>query len=213
MRAILFDFNGTLSDDEPLLCELYCALFPEYGRELTERDYYAELAGLSEPEIVRTWLGRDEPGLLDEFLRRYLERARDGRTVREPVRAAVRYAAGRARLGVVSGALRPVVEAVLAGAGLRELVSVVVTAEDVEHGKPDPSGYLLGLAKLRVQPDEAVAVEDSPDGVAAARAAGLYTVAVRGTATDDRLAAADEIVARLDADLIERLVGQPRRSR
>lgn len=208
MRAILFDFNGTLSDDEPLLCELYCGLFPEYGRPLTEREYYDELAGLSEPEIVRAWLGRDEPALLDEFVRRYLERARDGHTVAEHVRAAVRFAVGRAQLAVVSGALRPVVETVLGGAGVRECFTAVVTAEDVERGKPDPEGYLRGLETLGVDPRQAVAIEDSPDGVAAAKAAGLYAVAMSGTASAERLAAADEIVQRLDSELVERLLSR-----
>src|SRR5690349_3960582 len=53
--AIVFDFNGTLSDDEPVMCEIFRTLFAEHGRPLTERQYYEELAGLSDPEIVRTW--------------------------------------------------------------------------------------------------------------------------------------------------------------
>ena len=59
--AIIFDFNGTLSDDEPILCEIFRTLFAEHGRPLTAEQYYDELAGLSDPEIVRTWLGRDHP--------------------------------------------------------------------------------------------------------------------------------------------------------
>ena len=208
MKAILFDFNGTLSDDEPLLCELYCTLFPQYGRPLTPQTYYGELAGLSEPEIVRTWLDRDEPALLDEFLRRYLDRARDGHTVHEHVRTAVRFAVGRAHLGVVSGALRPVVQAVLGGAGIRECFAAVVTAEDVERGKPDPAGYLRALALLDVRAENAAAIEDSPDGVTAAKAAGIYTVALLGTAAAGRLRHADEIVTRLDSELVERLLNR-----
>src|SRR5262249_35738448 len=138
VRAVLFDFNGTLSDDEPLLCELFRELFAERGKPLAEEEYYARLAGLSDPEIVRDWLGRDDPELLAEHTRRYIERAGDGSTVRRETREAVEAAAGRARLAVVSGALREVVEAVLAGAGLRDHFAAVVTAEDVERGKPDP---------------------------------------------------------------------------
>ena len=64
-RAVIFDFNGTLSDDEPVLCAIFTELFAEHGRPLTEREYYDELAGLSDPEIVRTWLGRDHPAVDD----------------------------------------------------------------------------------------------------------------------------------------------------
>ena len=57
-RAVIFDFNGTLSDDEPILYRIYAQLFAEHGRPLAERDYYDRLAGLSDPEIVHRWLGR-----------------------------------------------------------------------------------------------------------------------------------------------------------
>jgi len=125
------------------------------------------------------------------------------------VREAVRAAAGRARLAVVSGAPRAAVETVLAGAGLAELFEEIVAAEDVERGKPDPAGYLHALALLGIPPDEAVAVEDSEAGVAAAKAAGLYVVAVLGTADPARLEAADEIADRLDAAVVERLLVRP----
>ena len=60
-KALIFDFNGTLSDDEPILCEIFIQLFAEHGKPLSTQEYFDELAGLSDPEIVRTWLGRDHP--------------------------------------------------------------------------------------------------------------------------------------------------------
>ncbi len=208
MEALLFDFNGTLSLDEPLLCELYCALFAEAGRPLSEQEYYAHLAGRSDPEIVRTWLGREDPALLEEFVRRYIERAGDGSTITVEVREAVRTAGGRAQLAVVSGALRVQVETVLRAAEL-EVFSAIVAAEDVARGKPDPAGYVRALELLGVRGGEAVAFEDSPDGVAAAKAAGVYCVGVLGTAPPERLAHADEIAPQLDAPLIERVLIRP----
>jgi len=67
VRGIVFDFNGTLSDDEPILCEIFRELFAEHGRPLSAQEYYDELAGLSDPEIVLTWLGRDQPNV-DEIV-------------------------------------------------------------------------------------------------------------------------------------------------
>jgi beta-phosphoglucomutase len=205
MRALIFDFNGTLSDDEPLLCELFCALFTEAGRPLSEQEYYDRLAGLSDPEIVRTWLGRDDPESLEEFLRRYLARAGGGSTVPGHVRDAVHAAEGRAQLAVVSGALRVQLNTVLQAAGL-DVFDATVSAEEVERGKPDPAGYLLALELLSVSVDEAAAFEDSPAGVAAAKAAGLYTVGVLGTVPRERLAQADEIAQRLDTEFVEQLL-------
>jgi len=59
----MFDFNGTLSDDEPLLFAILSDLFAEQGRPLAEDVYYDRFAGLSDPEIVHTWLGADHPAV------------------------------------------------------------------------------------------------------------------------------------------------------
>jgi beta-phosphoglucomutase len=206
-QALLFDFNGTLSDDEHIQCEIYREIFAEAGRPLGEAEYFARLAGLSDPEIVRTWLGEERPELVAERVSRYQARAADGSTVGPSTREAVRYAATRAQLAVVSGAARVEIESVLAAAELTPFVSLVVAAEDVAAGKPDPAGYRRALELLDRRPDEAVAFEDSEAGVAAAKTAGLYCVAVEGTATVDRLGAADEIVGAVDVDLMRRLLG------
>src|SRR5258708_33595421 len=63
VRGIVFDFNGTLSDDEPILCEIFRELFAEQGRPLSAQEYYDVLAGLSDPEIVLTCLGLDPPNI------------------------------------------------------------------------------------------------------------------------------------------------------
>ena len=60
-RALIFDFNGTLSDDEPILCEIFVSLFAEHGRPMSAQEYFDELAGLSDPEIVRTGWGTTTP--------------------------------------------------------------------------------------------------------------------------------------------------------
>jgi len=205
--ALLFDFNGTLSDDEHIQCEIYREIFAEAGKPLSETEYFAQLAGLSDPEIVRAWLGEERPELVAERVSRFQARAADGSTVGRAARQAVRYAAKRAQLAVVSGAARVEIETVLAAAGLAPLVSLVVAAEDVAVGKPDPAGYIRALELLERRPDEALAFEDSEAGVAAAKAADLYCIALEGTVEIDRLAAADEIVGALDVELMRRLLG------
>jgi beta-phosphoglucomutase len=205
--ALLFDFNGTLSDDEHIQCEIYQEIFAEAGKPLGRADYFAELAGLSDPEIVRSWLGEERPELVAERVSRFQARAADGSTVGPAAREAVRYAAKRAQLAVVSGAARVEIESVLTAAGLAPLVSLVVAADDVEAGKPDPEGYIRALELLERRPDEAVAFEDSEAGVAAAKAAGLHCIALEGTVEIDRLAMADEIVSALDVRLMQRLLG------
>jgi beta-phosphoglucomutase len=205
VRALLLDFNGTLSEDEPLLCRIFQELFEEAGRPVSEEEYYERLAGFSDEEIIRMWLGRDDPRLLRRKTERYLELA-DGSTVSEEARDAVRWAAERAELAVVSGSARAEIEPVLVAAGIRDAITVVVSVDDIRRSKPDPEGYLLALHLLGVDAGEAAAVEDSEAGVAAAKAARVYCAAVTTTLPPERLSEADELAERVDRDLISRLL-------
>jgi beta-phosphoglucomutase len=205
VRALLLDFNGTLSEDEPLLCRIFQELFAEAGRPLTEAAYYDQLAGFSDREIVQMWLGRDDPTILERKTDRYRELA-DGSTVTDEAREAVRKAAEVVDVAVVSGSARAEIQPVLAAAGLADSITLIVSADDIARSKPNPEGYLIALHLLGVQPGEAVAVEDSEAGVAAAKAAGLYCVGVTTTQPAERLAEADELAQHVDRDLISRLV-------
>jgi beta-phosphoglucomutase len=209
--AVTFDFNGTLSHDEPILYQIFADLFAEHGRPLSAQEYFDQLAGLSDPEIVSTWLGHDHPEaeeVIGERIARYRAMVADGSTVPDAVRDAVRYAAARAPVAVVTGAARCEVEAVLAAAGLAGSISAIVSSDDVTHGKPHPESYLRALELLDgdLRPDEVVAFEDTEAGVAAAKAAGLRCLAVLGTLAPERLAAADEIVPAIDVALMRRLL-------
>jgi beta-phosphoglucomutase len=205
VRALLLDFNGTLSDDEPVLCRIFQELFAEEGKPLTEEEYYDRLAGFSDREIVRMWLGRDDPALVERKIDRYRQLA-DGSTVDREAREAVREAAEAVAVAVVSGSARAEIEPVLDAAGLTDAITLIVSSEDVARSKPDPEGYLIALHLLGIDSSEAAAVEDSEAGVAAAKAAGLYTAAVTTTLPAERLSEADEIVQRFDRDLIARLL-------
>ena len=212
-RAVTFDFNGTLSDDEEILYGVYAGLFAEHGRPLARDEYFAHLAGLSEHEIVRAWLGdRDD---LDAIVRERIERYRagvtDGATVSEDMRAAVRFAASRVPVAVVSGATRAEIEPVVAAAGLAACFRTIVDDSDVVRGKPHPESYELAVSLLaRDAPglvsDEVVAFEDTEAGVASAKAAGVRCIALTRTLPPERLRLADEIVAAIDESLLRRLL-------
>ena len=211
-RAVIFDFNGTLSHDEPILCEIFMDLFAAHGKPLSAREYFDDLAGLSDPEIVRTWLGADHPAVdevIEERIARYRAAVADGSSISGELRAAVRYAAERVPLAIVSGAARDEIEPVLEAAGVADLFAAIVPAEDVERGKPEPDGYLRALELLdaQVAAEDVLVFEDTEAGVAAAKAAGMRCIAALGTLSPDRLLAADEIVERIDAPLLQRLLG------
>ena len=212
VRAVIFDFNGTVSNDEPILCDIFRELFAEHGRPLSAEEYFDQLAGLSDPEIVRTWLGPAHPAVdevIAERIARYRAAVSGGSTVSETVRQAVRYAAGRVPVAIVSGAARAEIDPVLTAARLSPVIQVLVSADDVSEGKPNPESYLRALELLddHIRAGEVVVLEDTEAGIAAAKAAGMSCIAVLGTLKPERLAAADEIVPAIDVALMRRLLG------
>jgi len=211
--GIVFDFNGTLSDDEPILCEIFVQLFAEHGKPLSAQEYFDELAGLSDPEIVRTWLGREHPdvdAVIGERIERYRAAVADGSSVHEHVRDALRYAARRVPLAICSGAARAEIEPVVEAAGLAPLLRGIVSSDDVARGKPHPEGYAKAVRELLdgVDPADVLVFEDTEAGIASARAAGIGRVlAVSGTLEPRRLRQADELIDRIDVELMRRTLG------
>ncbi len=216
--AFVLDFNGTVSDDEPLLAEIYGELFAGIGLDVSGERYHEEFAGLSDPAIVARGITlahrTNEPGLAERlvagYTARYLERVRAHSPITSDAAAFVRSAAARVPIAIASGAPRETVEAVLEGAGLRSLFTAIVTSEDVVRGKPDPEPYLLALARIGggISADAVWVVEDATVGVMSARSAGMRVVALRTTAYDAALAPADLVVDRLDAQLVDRLFSE-----
>ena len=106
VRAVAFDFDGTLSHDEPVLYAVYRDLFSEHGRPLTERDYYGKLAGLSEETIIGTWLGVEGDvlsALVEERIERYLALAGRGETIPSPSGTRSRTRPTASPVAIVSG--------------------------------------------------------------------------------------------------------------
>jgi HAD superfamily hydrolase (TIGR01509 family) len=230
IRAVLFDFNGILVDDEPLHLELFQRVLAEEGLgPLSAEDYYARYLGFDDRGCFSAVLAAAGRPAAPPRLARLI--ARKASYYREEIRrrgypffagavALVEAVAARGwMLGVVSGALREEVEGALRQAAVRERFKVLVTAEDVEEGKPDPASYRLALASLNSQPPlperlihphEVLAVEDSPAGLESAAGAGLLTLGVAHTYSQARLAAAGAVVetlAGLTPERLEELVG------
>jgi beta-phosphoglucomutase len=196
-RAVAFDFNGTLSDDESVLARVYCELIPG----LTESDYFSRLAGHTDELIF----GGDE-SLIAARVARYNELVTDGSTVDEETRAAVRFAAERVPVALVSAALRAEIDPVLAATGLAGVFTTVVSQEDVSEGKPSPEPYLRAAGLLEIEPADLLVFEDTDVGVASARAAGAYVVGLTRTIGATRMGGADELVEQIDVAVVERLL-------
>lgn len=227
LRAVLFDFNGVLVDDEPLHGRLFQRVLAQEGVDLSPADYYARYLGLDDRGCFAAALaaaGREVPpeGLARLIARKaaYYQEAvhRDGVPFFPGVARVVAEArAAGLVLGIVSGALAAEIEGALAQAGLAPEFKVVVAADHVSRGKPDPEGYRAALARLNeepplparlIHPHEVVAIEDSPAGLAAARAAGLGTVAVATSYPAAALGDADSVLATIACLEIGELLGR-----
>ncbi len=207
LRAILFDFDGTIALSEPLHFAAFAAALAERDVLLPQSLYYERYLGLTDAECMERML--DDFGRRDlladtaELLRRKAEIMAQKMTVDVPlcpgVVAFIGGAAERAALAIVSGALRTEIDRVLEGAGLRHFFRLVLSAGDVGRGKPDPEGYRLACARLREQgvagldPQECLVVEDAPKGIEAAHAAGMRVVALPHTCPTGALGAADRV--------------------
>lgn len=182
LAAVLFDMDGLLVDTEPLWLETETEVMARLGASWTTRDQEALLGGSMQrtvgyllakaarpvpPRRVERWLSE---GMLD--------RVRAGRvTVRPGARELLTEVAGAGLPhGLVTSSQRLFAEAVLASTGIT--FPVTVCAEDVAATKPDPDPYLHGAKLLDADPARCVALEDSPNGVASATAAGCRVVAV-----------------------------------
>jgi HAD superfamily hydrolase (TIGR01509 family) len=183
LRALLFDFDGVLADTENVHVAAWQRTFAELGWEVSdevcaraaEEDDRAFLAslfaerGITSADIAG-WVLRKQSlafSLLNDAPRLYPGVA--------PLAHAVR---GKVRLAVVTGTWRSNVEVVLRASGLAPAFELIVAKEDVAAVKPAPDGYRLALERLGLPPAAAVALEDSPSGVAAAIGAGVRCVAV-----------------------------------
>ena len=212
--AVIFDFNGTLSDDEPILFRIFSELFDEHlGWAMTQQDYDSQLLGHSDREIVEKALQitgsqhRYVDSLLALRKKRYRELvAGDNPIQPETVRLVQLLAQHAVPLAIVTGAQRDDVRAVLESSPVGELIGVVVAEEDVTRGKPDPEGFLAGAAQLGCAPTDIVVFEDSVPGVRGALAAGMRCIAVGAAPSDELRALAPALIPRLSAHVVEHVL-------
>jgi HAD superfamily hydrolase (TIGR01509 family) len=211
LRAVIFDFNGVIVDDEPLHLELFRIVLAEEGIELSDEDYHEKYLGYDDRGCfiaALTDAGREVDANDATFINDligckavlYRKAIMERYLLFPGVVELVRKLAGKYPLAIVSGALRSEIEMVLDRGEIRGCFSAIIAAEDVGACKPDPEGYIKALAALNassgvmISPTDCLVIEDSIAGVEAAKRAGMRCLAVTNSYAAEELKQADWIV-------------------
>ena len=207
IKAILFDFNGVIINDEPVQMRAYQEVLKADGIDLTEEDYFSSL-GMDDKTFVANAFERAgktvDAARVEEIIAaksaRWKEEISGNLPLFDGIVGFVEKMSREFTLGIVSMARRHEIEHVLETSGLARFFSTIVSAEDTSKCKPDPECFRTGFRKidavrtaeghLPMTHAECLVIEDSPPGVAGARSADLPALGVTNTVSAERLRAA-----------------------
>lgn len=218
MPTLLFDLDGTLIHSDPLHMAVFEELWAARGLNFSEEFYMTHVHGRLNVDVFAEFLP-DEPDpqrLSDWKEAQYRDRLpRPYPSLPGAVALIDRAKAAGWGLAVVTNAMRLNAEASLSAIGLRDAFETIVIGEECPRGKPDPFPYVEAMRQLGEPPAQCIAFEDSPSGLAAARASGAYTVGIRSSLDDPSLRAAGAQITLQDfndpalSDILQRFTGVP----
>lgn len=224
LKAIVFDFDGVIADTEALHWRALLRVAQRWRFSFSYEEYLDRYVGFDDRDALRAiWEDASVPGRPDDSLIEQLvaEKAAAFEEVLQegvqPVPGTLEFlqgVRGRLPLAIASGATRRDIDLVLERLDLLDCFDVFVSAEMVQRSKPDPQTYRLAVQllaqrrpELMIQPQDCLAVEDTPAGIASARAAGLWTLALATTCPPQTLTAAHRVVPTLQGLTLEQLQG------
>jgi beta-phosphoglucomutase len=212
LRAVIFDFDGVITDSEILHLRSFNKVLAQYGVEISTKDYYKKYLGLNDIDCFKALVdnkvlqkqAKGIENLAKEKTEVFEKLAKTEGKIIEGVRDFLQMLSqNKIPMAICSGALLTEIELVLEQARLRSFFEVIVSAEFVKKGKPSPEGLLLTLRKLNhgrqntILANQCIVIEDSHWGLQAAKAAGMHTIAVTNSYDASELAMAEKIVTKL----------------
>jgi beta-phosphoglucomutase len=212
LKAVIFDFDGVIVDTEQLHYQAFNEIFRPLGVQISVSEYFERFVGMTDQELFRLLdkeknLRLSEEQLHELFTKKavsFKSLASKQATIYDGVPQFIKMLCeNKIHLAVYSGALFEEIEMILKGARLIQFFEVIVSSEQVKHGKPDPEGFLLALkllnekASSKIKPADCIVIEDSHWGLEAAKTAAMHSIAVTNTYPADNLNPADKIVTNL----------------
>jgi beta-phosphoglucomutase len=213
LKAVIFDFDGVITDSEVLHLRAFNQSLVPYGIEISIKDYYTNYLGFSDFDCYKTLI---DNGLLKIDERKIGEIIKkkskifeelsktEGRTIEGVHEFLQMLEKNKIPMAICSGSLLVEIEVMLEESSLRHFFAEIVSAEQVKNGKPHPEGFLLALQKLNknyhstIAANECIVIEDSRWGLQAGKAAGMHTIAVTNSYDAGQLTIAEKIVTHLN---------------
>ena len=213
LRAVIFDFDGVITDSEVLHLRAFNQSLVPYGVEISTKDYYTNYLGFSDFDCYKVLIDNgllkiDEQQIGDilKVKSKIFEELTktEGRTIEGVQEFLQMLEDNNIPMAICSGSLLVEIEIMLEESGLRHFFAAIVSAEQVKKGKPHPEGFLLSLQKLNetcqlpIAANECIVIEDSHWGLQAGKEAGMHTVAITNSYDAEQLGLAEKIVTHLN---------------
>lgn len=202
LEAALFDFDGVCADTEPLGIQLDREVYAQFGVDPTPEELLAMVGTTGEETIPWVFARHGMDVTAAEFWARRRDNSLIYRELSlEPMPGAVEALMGLRMRGILCALVTTTssdnINFALNRLGMQRLFDVLVCGDMVMRHKPEPEPYLAAVATLGVDPGRCIVVEDSPTGIASAKAAGLYTIGFAGLTIHQDTSAADETIQSL----------------
>lgn len=210
--AVIFDFDGVITDSEILHLRAFNQSLIPYDIEITTKDYYTNYLGFSDFDCYKALIDNgllkiDEKqidGIIKKKSKIFEELTKtEGRTIEGVHEFLQMLEDNNVPMAICSGSLLVEIEIMLEESGLRHYFAEIVSAEQVKKGKPHPEGFLLSLQRLNrtchppIAANECIVIEDSHWGLQAGKDAGMHTIAVTNSYDAEQLSLAEKIVSHL----------------
>ena len=211
LGAVIFDMDGVIVDSHPAHRHAWRRFLQDLGRQVPDHELDFILDGRKRVDILRYFLGElseielaEFGNRKDEFFQRNADHVKPMSGVTELL---VQLRKEKIVMAVATSASEVRTHSTLERLKLRHYFSAIITANDVAHGKPDPTVYRLACQRVNTSPETALAIEDAVSGVQAARGAGLKVLGVSDPKAADKLrgAGAFHVVENLEGLSLKRL--------
>jgi beta-phosphoglucomutase len=209
LKAVIFDFDGVIANTEPCHLSAFNQVFAEFGIELSPEIYYSKYLGFTDCEMLED-VRRDYKS---DFKCKSIEQLAEQKTkifhrlisrgdslIDGIVEFVLELKKNNIKVAINSGAIMADIELILRGTKIEKAFDVIVSADDIEKGKPDPQGYLLALKNLnansknQIAAGECAVIEDSKWGIISAQKAGIHVIGITNSYPAKELTGSDLII-------------------